>query len=70
MGIFREMPQYSETLEEIVKSRRLTRSLTRSQDLPPDANRHELALIHMIRHFKHHYLSRLKLKIYMHYAME
>jgi hypothetical protein len=66
MGIFREMPQYRETLEEIVKSGRLTRS----QDRPPDANKRELALIRIIRHFKHHYRSRFNFKIYMHCAME
>jgi hypothetical protein len=56
----------SETLEEIVKSY----SLTRSQDRPPDANRRELALIRMIRHFKHHYRSRLKFNFYIHCSME
>ena len=57
MDIFREMPQYSETLEEIVKSG----CLTRSQYQLADANRRELALICMFRHFKHHYHdSRLK----------
>jgi hypothetical protein len=34
MGIFREMPRYRETLEEIVKSCHLTRR----QNRPPDAN--------------------------------
>jgi hypothetical protein len=66
MDIFLEMPQYSETLEKIVKSCRLMRR----QDRPPDAGRGELALIRIIRHFKHHYLSQLMFEIYTHCVME
>ncbi len=40
-GIFREIPQYRETLEEIVKSGRLTRSQDRPGPLTPtDVNSH------------------------------
>jgi hypothetical protein len=55
LGIFREMPQYRETLEEIVKSGRLTKH----QDHPPDANKRELALIRISSNITVHD-SRLK----------
>ena len=54
MGIFREMSQNRETLEEIVESGRLTKS----QDRPLDAISRELTLICIIRHFKHHFTGK------------
>jgi hypothetical protein len=54
MGIFQEVSQNRETLEEIVESGRLTRS----QDRPLDAISRELALIRIIRHFKHHFTGK------------
>ena len=65
MGIFLES-QNREILEDIVKSGRLKRR----QDRPHEANSRELALIRIIRHFKHHYRSHLEFKIHIHCAME
>jgi hypothetical protein len=66
MGIFREMSENRETLEENVKSC----CRTRRQDQPPDANSRELTLISIKLHFKHHYRSCLEFKIHMHCATD